>query len=225
MSPPVCPTPGPPPIGDFETAVDCDLNEPSIQVICDVVPGATVEVGVVLVNRGSNAHTIAAFQFWLENSDTALAQPIVVMTNNALDGNPDFEDASFVGDWGCAPPAPKPDNGAGAPGTSVSTIGCFSGASSTTTIPPGASLLIARVRYAIPETATRDSAFLRLSNVVIGDVFGHELGTCRPTITVATDCDGADLDVNPAESAPLPGRPEPNAPIATPDPSRRRALN
>lgn len=248
MSPPECPTPCDdddpdaqpcPPRQQSSLTIDvtCDISSPIVEASCRATPGTTIEVGFVVTNRTAAPVGVASFQFALVNDNRGLLQPLPGADNN-LNGNPDFEEASFASPdtWTCAIPAPKPDTGEGGPERSVSWMGCFTIGGEQAVIQPGERLLLARVAYQVA-FAGGGEATLEFGDVFVGDDFANTVGYCTPVDDFA--CDGAVIRVRgetptPVVPTPVPTFSFPLIPreqqpgggaIATPAPGGRRTLN
>ena len=248
LSPPECPTPcddddpnAPPcpprPRSLLTIDATCDISSPIVEATCRVTPGTTIEVGFVVTNRTAAPVGIASFQFALINDSRALLEPLPGADNN-VNGNPDFEEASFPSPdtWTCAIPSPKPDNGEGGPERTVSWMGCLTVGGEQAVVQPGERLLLARIRYQVSPDAEGE-AQLELADVFIGDEFASTVGFCTAVDDFA--CDGATIIIRGATPTPVIITPEPTTSlplipgeqrpggglIATPMPERRRSLN
>ena len=199
LTPTGTPTSTPTP-GDFELALDCDLAQAGIQDACSVpVSDGTLDVGVVLSNKGSDNVAMAAFNFEVRDDSEPLLKPPAISGPN-LDQNPDFNQAALSADFNCDPVLG--DQLPGNPATALSVLSCFSSnLGNAPVIAAGTDVQIATVHYnLITEGAP---AALALEGANFFDASINEFGSCNDTVTVAfAVCRGATITILPAATPP-----------------------
>jgi protocatechuate 3,4-dioxygenase beta subunit len=202
------PTPTPtsePPTGlsSLVVSVDCDPSSASIDSSCEEGSGSQFVAAVVLTNAGSTATDIAVFNFDLITDQTVLDPPLGADAN--LHANPALNTALTGTGWTCAP-APRNDADPD-PLIADSAIVCYDTSSDGPLLAPGASVVLASVRYNVVGTAGSD-ATLRLAWVNVDDNSFDETASCNPISSTPADCYNASIAVS-ADVTPVP-------PVATP---------
>ncbi len=181
FSPP-CGTPTPTPNAPARFAIDCDLSSAGIQQDCDYpLDTAEIKVGIVLVNDSGESRFMASFQFDLVNPRKDLLFPPPVI-GTFYDANPDFNDAlNAEGNaWDCEIFPLSNDTGTGAPGTTVSRLGCLVLVQPPpgSIVPANGAVLLATVSFDVTDGAPASDIRLGLTQALAADEFGMDFTDC-----------------------------------------------
>ena len=79
----------------------------------------------------------------------------------------------------------------------MSFLSCTNASLTGPTIPPGGSIVLAFVRYAVPTTAANGTVALSLEDAVIKEDVTTELGSCAPVVTTTMTCAPAAVTIAP----------------------------
>ncbi len=213
------------PTSGFYVAVDCDTATAGIQSVCTTPDPAsgTRTVAVIATNLSGAAVTVGAFNFDLYNPTcggtgaATHAQNTKAMSGCTISagetgiapnsspsisgGSVGFSNLAHQDDFlnGCSAGGAFGDSGAGAAGTSTSSLSCFAGMGNET-LANGASVVLATEAFLVDATAS-ESIPLTLSNVSVADDNGVNLISCdssvappAPPTNVTGPCFGAELN-------------------------------
>jgi len=214
-----------PPVSGFYGAIDCDTATAGVQDgtggTCRYIntPGA-VDVAVMFADASSLGLDISSFNFdVLGDAQTRLtpAGPAVTSAAPAFNGNPDFDEAGFIGSagiWQCTPPSVVADADPSATATD-SFISCYT----TVTGPVVDSTLhtLTIVHYLIPAGASDGVVNLSIVNLGVGDQDGSILLVCNDLSTPENNtgpCFGATVTLyTPASPTPTSTPTATNTPV------------
>jgi hypothetical protein len=176
------PDPG---VSDVRMIVDMDASQAGIQASRDVNRGDTFRVAIVVTNvpppTGGGEGGLNAFQFDLNYDKTKIVAPSY-FGGPDIDRNPDLNQPTLgeASNWTCLPaPEGDRDDAGGAegdfdPATGQAILSCFAGIGGQAGQASG-TIVVATVTF---QAIASGSTTLSLSNMVMGDALGTEIGSC-----------------------------------------------
>ncbi len=199
----VCPTPTPTstpmptntPSPAFRVFVDADTSDG----ICDLPPDSSLTVAhpasfdvAVCVEEPQSA--VGVFELDLVYDDTIIVAPELADVPPGIDDNPDANQAALGGGWECSGfgfqfPTGDVDAASG-PGHGRAVVSCGSLTGPFTFTSTDYLALIHFDTLGVVGSTT-----FELEDVVLGDRYASELGTCNPTIAISMPCVGAGVTV------------------------------